>query len=814
MSNWKLIIPEATTNLFDDPSFYLADPDTEWNFTGDGAQDFTRSTAQSFYGPTSALTDFGGGTYATIHQTITTTATSYTVSAMCKRAAGGALTTSHCQAWFDDAAQDWASITSFGNGWYYCVYTGTATAAANQFGVKVLEDGMYLDGLQLENKAYVTTYCDGSIAGCKWNGAANASTSTRSAQARSGGRVRDFADDYSFYVTGWTGYGVPPMTLGIDEYAIAPGGQLNSIKTHDRQIVLLGTFVGSSLSNLHSLRQALAKDLSKARYPRTADGWQPVLIRYMGATVPKEIEVHYAGGLEGGIREGFTEKCAIRFSAPDPYWVQVGWTSAVLDTNDTITARYMAGRLTSTGQWDDLGLAADPEVNGNIYAICVASDGSIYFGGDFEDIEDSGDDADYIVRFDPADQSWNVLVGASDVNGNVYSIIEGPDGTIYLCGAFTAVNGVAANDYIVSYDPSADTWAPLGDPDSGAAAITECWEMAFDSSGNLYVVGDFLNFADVAAADYIAKWNGTAWAAVGAPSVGAGFPYCIAIDSQDNIVIGGTFTNFAGDADADYLARWNGSAWADLGSGTQDGSVLGLAFSEDDTLYLVGGFTDQGGDTDCDVACAWNGRQFIPLTGGVAPTSTVQDVAIAPDGRVYVAGSTVGGSEVATWNGSAWEHVDCDLDASRIAVGPADPVIPTNYDVWIGHGTSASHEIAGSTTVTNDGAGPQYPIFHVIREGGTSATLYTLRNETTGRVLAFSYSLLDGERISVDCRPGKQRFYSWFFGDRPGGILANCDFGDFYLQPGDNQITCFVDVAGAPTVTSWLSWRTPYEGVD
>lgn len=158
MGYWQFIQPDSTTNLFSDPSFHLADPDTEWDIATDGmGSDYTRDYRQ-FKGYSCALGNIvGGGTHVTIYQTITTTATSYTLSAYVQRNGLGAVTSAHTQAWFDDAAQNWDSITHVGNNWYYCTYTAVATAAANQFGVRALETGLFVDAVQLENKAYATT---------------------------------------------------------------------------------------------------------------------------------------------------------------------------------------------------------------------------------------------------------------------------------------------------------------------------------------------------------------------------------------------------------------------------------------------------------------------------------------------------------------------------------------------------------------------------------------------------------------------------------------------------------------------------------
>ena len=64
------------------------------------------------------------------------------------------------------------------------------------------------------------------------------------------------------------------------------------------------------------------------------------------------------------------------------------------------------------------------------------------------------------------------------------------------------------------------------------------------------------------------------------------------VDGSDNLYMGGGFTTAGGNS-ANYVAKWNGSAWSALGSGL-NGSVSALAVSGSD-LYAGGGFTTAGG---------------------------------------------------------------------------------------------------------------------------------------------------------------------------------------------------------------------------
>jgi len=686
------------------------------------------------------------------------------------------------------------------------------------------------DAVQLEEKTYVTTYCDGDQPGCEWNGAAHNSTSTRSALSRAGGVVADF-EDLNFDIGGMVGAGMSPIQLNVDQYAILPGGELNSQKTLPRVFSLTGIITGTSLSNLHANRESLIEAVASNYAP----GNQPLILRYTGASVDKEIAAYYQAGLEGNISadfECYEQRFALRFLAADPNWYEVGNSAAVLDSNDSDTLRYVAGRLRSTGQWDALGITNNPTVDGVAFSVLAAKvyDQSIYFGGMWDGINNNTPaGADNVVRYDPEDESWNVLVGASDITpgtGTVWVevISEGPDGMIYLGGAFTAVNGVGTADYIVGYDPSTDTWFSLGDPDSGTASISSVKDMAWDSEGNLWIVGNFTNFANVANADYVAVWDGTAWDAPGSAATGGtGSTSAIAIDSQDNVYIGGNFTNWDGDGNADYWAWWDGSSWAAVNDIALVFAVYAMRIDDQDNLYVGGGFTDAGGVAEADYIFIWNGQTISALQTGM--DDGVYNMRFAPDGLLWVTGqfTTAGPLDtlngVAIWNGSSWLPPDVKLSGTPslirdIGFSRTDPLVTELYDTYIAFNSTGTCYLSGTADVTNDGTQNAYPLFEIHRSGGTSARLTQIRNETTGKTLSFQYDLLDGETLAIDLAPTNKSIISTFFGDRFRALLAGSDFGVWNLVPGTNQVTCFVEVAGAPTVTATIQWKDAYWSSD
>src|SRR2546422_1400863 len=75
--------------------------------------------------------------------------------------------------------------------------------------------------------------------------------------------------------------------------------------------------------------------------------------------------------------------------------------------------------------------------------------------------------------------------------------------------------------------------------------------------------------------------------------------------SGSDLYAGGYLTTAGGSA-ANYIAKWDGSSWSALGSGMND-RVVALAVSGSN-LYAGGGFTTAGGKVSAYIA-----RAYLPI---------------------------------------------------------------------------------------------------------------------------------------------------------------------------------------------------------
>ena len=312
--------------------------------------------------------------------------------------------------------------------------------------------------------------------------------------------------------------------------------------------------------------------------------------------------------------------------------------------NDNLTVNYVAQWNGSA--WSALGSGMDNYVN----ALAV-SGSDVYIGGDFTHLCgstacDSGNvTANHVAHWNGS--SWSAF--GSGVSGAVYALaVSGSDvyvggGFLYVCGDLCLIGNLRVN-YVARWNGSA--WFALG-----SGVNNNVHALAVNGS-DVYVGGDFIqtcgNYLCTSGnitVNGLARWNTNSWSTLGSGVSGA--VYALAV-SGNNVYVGGQFTQVcgnylcsSGNATVYNIALWDGNAWSALGVGV-DSSVNAIALSGSD-VYVGGFFNLVCGSTACgsgnvtvNHVVHWNGNTWVTLGSGV--NDYVDAIAVSGN-DVYVGGS-------------------------------------------------------------------------------------------------------------------------------------------------------------------------------
>jgi len=332
------------------------------------------------------------------------------------------------------------------------------------------------------------------------------------------------------------------------------------------------------------------------------------------------------------------------------------------------TDLYAGGRFGITGvsavnniakwngsSWSGLGsgMGSTDWILPDVMALAV-SGGDLYAGGLFTTA--GGIPANRIAKWNGG--GWSAL--GSGMDGYVFALAA--SGTnLYAGGNFVTAGGVSAN-YIAKWNGSA--WSALGSGVEAGAVYPSVRALAVSGS-DLYVGGDF-TVAGGSSANRIAKWNGTSWSALGSgvdcysDVMDNSIVLALAV-SGSNVYAGGKFMT-AGGIVANYIAKWGGANWSALGFGIAHSDVRALAVSGSN-VYAGGDFSSAGGRNVTNIA-KWDGSSWSPLGEGLDWAVS----ALAVSGNdVYAGGlfTTAGGSAgnyIAKWNGSSWSPLGTGMD--------------------------------------------------------------------------------------------------------------------------------------------------------
>lgn len=305
---------------------------------------------------------------------------------------------------------------------------------------------------------------------------------------------------------------------------------------------------------------------------------------------------------------------------------------------------------------------------GRIEALAVFDDGTgpgLYAAGSFASA--GGVTATHIARWDGA--TWSTLAGgvtgAGPFGGSIRALAVFDDGggpALVASGFFTMIGSATAAN-IAKWDGT--SWSPLGAGLSGGTATTLA--VYDDGTGPaLYAAGDF-GMAGGQPANGIARWDGTTWSALGSGASavsGVGWLQDLQVydDGTGPALYGsGWFTTMDG-VPAENIARWDGTAWSAVGGGLTGWTcggcgVQALAVFDDGTgpgLYAAGDFGTAGGLPANNIA-RWDGVGWSALGNGLAGYLT-QTLTVFDDGNgpaLFAGGDFAGSLTVDKWSSGA-----------------------------------------------------------------------------------------------------------------------------------------------------------------
>ena len=718
----------------------------------------------------------------------------------------------------------------------------------------------YVDGFQIENKNYATTYCDGDLEleldrhdGApyfEWAGRRHDSNSIRTARYRPAGRTVKLTQglDHKLYPISVSGLGMPPINLNVQHFSGQERALVQGSRALPRAVQLTCWAIKdpktqicfpTSLKELHRAREALEAVVKPDRVAFD----QPFLLRYLDTLGPMDLEAYYESGLEfsGDLRYPFENSFGIRLLCPDPYWKEDSQDSLHLTPAYKTVANANRILMRKDGEWLAMGTGA---TGGDVFDILVHSNGDIYAGGSFTSMGGQANTR-YIARWDGT--RWWTLGGAVQpidivASARVYALAEAPNGDIYVGGVFTTIGGAPFNK-IARWDISANQFFPLnaGGVAPGLNGTVNGIDVAAD--GTMYCCGNFTQDNDVPLVlNYVASYSivTDTFSALGGAPIGLNArTYTVEVDIDGvTVYFGGNFTDLFGLATNAYMYVIQYNPVTDtfqnmaLLGGGMNNWVRKLKRDLEGGIYACGKFTTAG-FANAEKVAYWNRKEWYPLgfdTEGLLGVATdyAYDCAISDKGLAYFVGEFTSASHSAlsinlsTWNKTRFSHLDVRLPlraGSPAGILSVYAIAIQGDDIYIGFDTSGNAIASQIHTVVNNGKASSWPILDVVGP----ARLEWLENQDTGAVIKLDLYVRPDEYMFIDFRRGKVRAYSFFRGNVIAGVIADSDVGAFRMLPGSNRIAFLAEqtdsIPGSPgeeaiTDEITLRWATRHWSFD
>jgi hypothetical protein len=388
--------------------------------------------------------------------------------------------------------------------------------------------------------------------------------------------------------------------------------------------------------------------------------------------------------------------------------------------------------------------AVGPGLNGDVHAIAYHA-GKVYAGGTFTNA--GGDpEADFLAVWNGSHwSSFCTPTGPDPAFSASVNALQIVGSTLYVGGSFPNGAGIASADYLVACNLTTGTSSSTVDsvPHAFGGGV---YGLTADNGGNLYASGQFINLESIPAADHVAAYlGGGTWHAMGSgPGVGGGAvdSYVGSITSDGtNVYVGSDSVNIAGIAAADHVARWNGSAWSAMGSNTAgtDGWFPASSFIYSMTtsgplVFATGSFQNANGNPLADDIAYFNGTTWHPLGSNGAGNGPWigKGLSLAPFQQHLIVGgnfTSAGGDNLAR-NAASFPILRPDARIGTAASGP-----------FLGNGVYSATAQGESKTISV-ARGSSGVLFANIQNDGLTAD--SLQVGATGQATGFTVRYFRG----------------------------------------------------------------------
>ena len=317
------------------------------------------------------------------------------------------------------------------------------------------------------------------------------------------------------------------------------------------------------------------------------------------------------------------------------------------DAFGTCTSKNVgAGGCNAIAKWD--GTSWTPlgfGLNNQVQALLV--DGTdLYAGGAFTEIcgnaqcNAGNTPANHIAKWDGT--TWTAVGTGTDLEVDALAKLGS---NVIAGGRFTVAGTCNPCSHVAQWDGT--TWSAVGfGVDAQVSALAVNGTTLYAGGTFAFICGNTSCGGGNTKANYIAQWDGTTWTPLNfgvgeATAVGNPFVGSLAVDASGDLYAGGVFLSVCGNAACDSgnttvnnLAKWDGSAWSALGSGLTDAEVRAFAFNGS-TVYVGGRFNFTGSQN----IVQWNGSAFSGLGGGAGGNAGSIQAIVLDASKVYIGGN-------------------------------------------------------------------------------------------------------------------------------------------------------------------------------